>query len=208
MVPTEWRDQLYDNAKAIDLLRPRSGCDALRAGFRLIDEAHKESLERLILKKLPEAKPEPNAATTINFTSVRTKGVSLSDLELSATDAVKLQDYAKILDRQLTKMLKNSVYGRIQNPPTFSMMEKPNFTAELFTTDEYVLPHRVKIRCPDFASNPRLYPSESHACEDHARDAVVPWNHDNIAGEWIQKSYAVFAFADFTDATLCYMRFK
>lgn len=198
MVPGSWSDLISTNPSILDILRPRGGCDALSADVRLNELIPLKPKAELVQPK-----------QVIDFSVVRAKGSRIKLDDLGEVDEKLTKGVVEHMKRSIDKMLKNSLYGRMNNAPRFMpVMENPRYTAEILKVETGDVQWRVKIRCSNWNAIASLYPSESHACEDYANKVVKPWVDANAAHHKIHLNYAVFAFDDETDATLCYMRFK
>jgi hypothetical protein len=175
----------------------------------MIEEAHCEKIESIILKRITPEPVDPLAPITFKWNTVRSVGERLSDLDLDEAAGSKLYEYQKVLSRQIDKMLFNSVFGKGKGSSAMPAMPIPVYSARRIDMDGEDYPHRVKLRCTNYETDLKgRFESESHACERHAAKVVWPWIKDNCAHDRLQMSYSVFAFTDPTDADLCYMRFR
>ena len=168
--------------------------------------------------KLPMLAPKPRTATeameaerVINFSEYRISQTQIIN-DVEKVQSKLSVETISVMQKQMDKILKNSLFGSMKNNPRpMQMFDKPAYTATMIHVERSEINDmewRVKIRCPNWEQTGPTFPSESHACEDFASREVKPWIAANCAGQTLHMSYAVFAFTDETDATLCYMRFK
>lgn len=140
---------------------------------------------------------------TFDWSKVRTSTVQ----QTLARESEKLTSKSILaMQKSIDKILRNSLFGSMSG--SHKVFDAPKYTATILKVETGDLRHRVKIRCPNWEATGPTFPSESHACEDYAARVVKPWVDENCAHPTLHMNYAVFAFENETDASLCYMRFR